>query len=110
MAQQKISIQRLPIPAAEELVKLESIQAGITQQFMDMAINEQKHRHEIDKKEHKRSIYNMICAFATVSVVCSLCGLGFYLGFATQSASIACSVIVASIFAFVGSKVVRPNN
>ncbi len=105
LAQQTISIQRLPIPSSEELAKLETIKPGITQQFMDMALNEQKHRHEMNFKEQKSSIYAQRWAFASVVLVCVLCGIGFYFGFGTQSASIACSVIVASIFAFIGSKV-----
>ena len=104
MQHASISIQSLPIPDPAALERLEIISPGITQQFMDMAKNEQKHRQEIDHKNQRRSLYSLRYAFGALVIICILCGIGFFLGFPIQAATIACTIVIGSILAFLGVK------
>jgi uncharacterized membrane protein len=104
MQQQTISIQTMPLPAPEILERLEMIQPGITKEFMDIARIEQSHRHSMEISQGARDKYSYVWASVTVFFVCLLSAYGFYRGFGTQASSIACTVIVASIIGFIGSR------
>lgn len=104
MQHASISIQSLPIPDPAALERLESFSPGITKEFMDMAKQEQKHRQEIDHKNQRRAVYALRYAFGALIIICILSCTAFFLGFPIQAATIACTIVVASVLAFLGVK------
>ena len=101
---QSISIQSLPIPEPELLERLEEIKPGITQLFMDIASKEQEHRHAMEAKAQRRAVFALRFAFAGLIITSGLSAFAFYKGYPTQGASVACTVIVSGIIAFLGGR------
>lgn len=85
---------------------------------MDMAREEQDHRHKIEfiaieaDKEHNRSLQRtqrrgQLFGLLIGLAVTALCVYAIYSGFANEAAKIAIAVITSSILAFVATQVLK---
>ena len=104
-----------PIPDPSTLEKYNQIQEGFAERIVIMAEKEQSHRHENDirilvnqENQHKRNTntfrIGQTLALIAVAGIIGLCVYCIVLGFATQAASIACTVTVGLASVFVVNK------
>lgn len=110
-AKKSLSIYHGPYPDPDSLNKYEQIYPGFTERVLNMAEEEQKHRHLMENtivanenvqvlKHSKVRIIGARWAFASVLIIALVCFYGFYQGFAEQTASIAKTVFIglAAVF------------
>jgi uncharacterized membrane protein len=71
---------------------------------MDIAIKEQEHRHTLELKSVRKGVIAQRFAFAGLVITSLLSAYAFYQGAYTQGASVACTVIVSGVLAFVGGR------
>ena len=98
--QTAIDIHQQTLPDAAELERYEKIHQGLTNRIVTMAEKEQLDRHLNNKRHHQSTIFRQISALISTVVIVLLCCYGFYLGFGTQAATIATSVIVVLAIAY----------
>ena len=110
-----------PVVPAEELQAYENVQEGFANRLLVLAEKEQSHRHDIESKaiqitgqigEKEISLQRRGQTLAMVAIVLIviLCGYGFYCGFGTQSATIACGTIFLVVGLFVTGRYSKSNN
>lgn len=104
IAQQSFYQGQLPPP--EMMEHYQAIIPNLPERIVTMAEKEQSHRHLNESKSRKgiiRSTYvGMVFAFLSVLVISAIVVYAFFLGYATQGATIATGVIVglAGVFLF----------
>ncbi len=102
-----------PIPHPEILSQYEKISPGFANRIIAMAEKEQDERIKLNNKiveyQHIQEINDQkiirngyYFSLIAILLIVSLCTYGFYMGFATQTATIASSVIVALAAIFIG--------
>ncbi|MGB0879606.1 MAG: DUF2335 domain-containing protein [Polaribacter sp.] len=96
---EEVTVYQGSIPQYEDLVRYNKIIPNGAERFMKMAEDERKDRNalrnreyniqeKIIKNENKEKNNTLIISFLIILSFLSLCAYGFYLGFATQSATI----------------------
>ena len=118
-ASQQISYSG-PLPPARELQAYEAACPGLARQIADMAIREQTHRHELEKKEHQADIENVrqmissenaqktrgqYLAFGVVLLITIVSAIGFYLGHPVVAAWLEGSTLLSLVALFLGNKI-----
>ena len=98
--QTAIDIHQQTLPDAIELERYEKIHPGVTNRIVTMAEKEQDDRHLNNKRHHDSTIVRQISALISTFVMVGLCVYGFHLGFGTQVATIATSVIAVLAIAY----------
>jgi len=104
-----------PIPDPDTLGRYNEVNPGFAERIVTMAEKEQLHRHENDvtvlnnqEKQHKRNTntfrLGQYLALISVLLIVGLCLYCLILGYPTQAATIACSVIVGLAAVFIMNK------
>ena len=102
VAHREVTQWQGPLPPPESLARYDQVIPGSAQTIINMAVEEQKHRHKSEDKESKRQ-YVVVLASMSFALLCvlSLVGLVFY-AISKGTANTALASIISAIAAVGG--------